>query len=41
MKIQTEKKEVVVQPRPAVQVLKIGERRIVGGTKFGQDGCGY
>lgn len=23
------------------QVLKHGKRRIVGGTKFGQDGCGY
>lgn len=24
-----------------VQVLRPGNRRILGGTKFGQDGCGY
>jgi len=36
-----EGKKVTTQPRPAVQVLKLGKRRIVGGTKFGQDGCGY
>lgn len=26
---------------PASQLLKPGKRRVVGATKFGQDGCGY
>lgn len=39
--VSTATKAIEPEAKPSVQVLNPGKRRIVGGTKFGKDGCGY